>query len=356
MLSAMKFARYAVAILPVLASTLACQAATRLIFPDTATPLAYNPPPVSTTVVAPPSPTSTRASTPEASCPSELSSILKASKDVPSSLRKFPVVDTRNQIDIPLVDYTVSGNHVTDPIFYKVPPDLSPYQNDLAMQKGAWELFATLIPADQRTQLSEFHIITDGPGGVQGAVAQADSSPVLWVLEVDIADVPDTKDFVFTLLHEFGHLLTLQPSQVPPDIQIFNNPQDNYVYDRERNTCSTYFPGEGCSLGTSYINAFYDNFWLDIADEWSKIDSIQNDQKRLTRLQSFYYKYRDQFVDDYAVTSPSEDIAETWAYYVLNPKPTGNSLFEQKIEFFYNYPELVTLRNRILQNLCLANP
>jgi hypothetical protein len=54
------------------------------------------------------------------------------------------------------------------------------------------------------------------------------------------------------------------------------------------------------------------------------------------------------------VTNPEEDIAESWSFFILSPKPAGNTIAEQKILFFYNYSELVQLRNEILNNLCTA--
>jgi hypothetical protein len=57
-------------------------------------------------------------------------------------------------------------------------------------------------------------------------------------------------------------------------------------------------------------------------------------------------------VDDYATTHPTEDIAESFAYFVFSPEPTGDSIKDQKIAFFYEYPELVKLRQSILQGGC----
>jgi hypothetical protein len=343
-------------IVVLLGTTLACRAATRLIYADTPAPPA---PPLPTASPLPPTPSAvapTPGPTPGVSCPAEMSSILAASKYGISSNPNFPVVDTGNQVDIPLLDYTVSADQIINPIVLRAPKDLRQYQSDHALQHKAWDLFTQLIPADQRKEVREYQIITDGPGGVLGAVEQTPGDPNYWMLEVDIADVGDTKNLVFTLLHEFGHLLTLEASQVPPDLKIFNNPQDNNLYNAEANACSTYFPGEGCSLEKSYINTFYNRFWTDIFDEWLRIDNIQNDQRRLARLEAFYSKYRDQFVDDYAVTNTNEDIAETWAYFVLSPKPDGHTIAEQKLQFFYQYPELTQLRDQILESLCTTNP
>lgn len=333
----------------VLASTLACSVATRLIFGNTPAPPARS----EATLPAFPSPTATSQASD--SCPAEISTILDAANNS-TYQSSFPSVDTGDQSDIPMVIYTVSGNEITNPILEKVPRDLIKYQNDYKLQKQSWDLFVAIIPPDQRAVVHQYEIITDGQGGVLGAVEQSPFDPNTWMLEVDIADASDTKNLVFTMLHEFGHLLTLNPSQVPPDLKVFDNPADNDIYSQEVNACSTYFPGEGCSLANSYINVFFNRFWTNIYAEWQKIDDIQNDQKRENRLESFYRKYRDQFVDDYAVTNPSEDIAETWAYYILIPKPKGNSIADQKINFFYQYPELVQLRQQILTNLCAANP
>ena len=333
----------------VLASTLACRAATRLIYGDT---------PVPPTLPASETPTSvplTATSQASDSCPAEISSIIDANNN-PMYQSNFPNVDTGDRSDIPIVIYTVNGNEISDPITEKVPRNLIKYQNDYELQKQAWDLFAKIIPPDQRAIVRQYEIITDGPGGVLGAVEQTPFDPNSWMLEVDIADAPDTKNLVFTMLHEFGHLLTLNSSQVPPDLKVFDNPTDEDIYNQEVSACSTYFPGEGCSLENSYINVFFSRFWTNIYDEWQKIDNIENDQKRENRLEVFYNKYQDQFVDDYAVTDPSEDIAETWAFYILSPKPEGSSIADQKIKFFYQYPELVQLRQQILTNLCAANP
>jgi hypothetical protein len=39
-------------------------------------------------------------------------------------------------------------------------------------------------------------------------------------------------------------------------------------------------------------------------------------------------------------------------YFVLEASPSGNLVFEQKIRFFYEFPELVALRKQIIQNVC----
>ncbi len=327
--------------------TLACQAAARLVnsavalAPATATPRAQS------TAAAP---------TRHVSCLDEARSVVLAANSEGSLPTHFPSVDTRNSIDVPLVKYNVSGNDLSAPILSRAPDSLVPYQRDFDGQRATWKLFTSMIPESQRGMVKQFAVITDGPGGVLSAVQQMPNDARSWVLEADIADMGDSKNLAFTLLHEFGHLLTLGPAQVPPDLQVFNNPNNTRARERAVAACGSYFPGEGCSLRTSYINTFFDRFWQDIYAQWNTIDQVQDEDRRDAQLHAFYRRHQDEFVDSYAVTSPVEDIAETWAFFVLSPRPAGTTVEDQKLLFFYAYPELVTLRQEILSGLCAADP
>ena len=346
----MKRYSWLVALIAFALPTLACQAVMRLV--------QRVEPNAPATLLATPSPAAWPASpTGEASCPRERDAIIQAANSENLPLDHFPTVDTGNNSDLLLVTYNLKGNELSAPILASgVPGDLLRYQKDYAAQRSIWQLFAEMIPEDQRKMLSQFQITTDGPGGVLSAVEQTRDDPAHWVLETDIADAADTRNLAFTLLHEFGHLLTLNSAQVPPNLAVFTHPDSQRVLDRAVAACQTYFPGEGCSLPDSYVNAFFDRFWKDLYDEWSAIDQIQDDNRREARLHAFFRKYQDRFVDSYAVTSPAEDIAETWAYFVLSPKPGGASFKYQKMDFFYAYPELVALRSHILSGICAANP
>ncbi|HEX8993184.1 MAG TPA: hypothetical protein VF784_15995 [Anaerolineales bacterium] len=339
------------AIIALAVSSLACQAVMRLAHGLEPTALAAFPGTPAPAIPPAPSPIG------QGLCPAESNAIIRAANSENLPPDRFPTVDTSNNPDILLVTYNIQGSQLSAPILAAdVPDDLVQYQEDFAAQRSIWELFTSIIPAAQRQMLSRFQIITDGPGGVLSAVEQAPDDPGRWALETDIADAADKRNLAFTLLHEFGHLLTLNSAQVPPNLAVFTHPDSKRVLDRAVAACGTYFPGEGCSLPDSYVNAFFARFWQGLYDEWSAIDQIQDDNRREARLHAFYRKYEDRFVDSYAVTSPAEDIAETWAYYVLSPRPGGTSIKEQKMSFFYAYPELVTLRGQILRSICKANP
>ncbi|MFK7805148.1 MAG: hypothetical protein AB8G95_26175, partial [Anaerolineae bacterium] len=135
--------------------------------------------------------------------------------------------------------------------------------------------------------------------------------------------------------------LTLNNQQVPFDVEAY---ADDDAYEAAAESCPRFFTGEGCANQSSYVNAFYNAFWADI---YSELPLDQDPDE----LYDFYLTYQDRFVTEYAGTNPGEDIAESWTHFVLNDRPNGSSVADQKVQFFYQYPELVSLREKIRARL-----
>lgn len=241
--------------------------------------------------------------------------------------------------DDAIITYDVQGNKIVNPEQGAITSDLQAYQDDVAEHERIWVLFANLIAANQRQYISRFSLYTDGPDEVMAFVDPDPNDPTLWILHVDIVDAQNPDELTYTLIHEFAHVLTLNETQVAFDTEVFNEPDNETLFEEAEASCPTYFPGEGCSFGESYINAFFDAFWADIYPDWLESDPDSDE---------FYLAYEDQFVTDYAATNPGEDIAESFTAFVLEPKPDGDTIAEEKVLFFYNYPELVQLRAEIV--------
>jgi len=326
-----------IAVISILFITLACQAVTNIVLPEEDSAPVYN------------------DSSEEPNVPSNKQGCSEIYADIVDSAF-IPGGDADPLEETYLVTYQVHGDQIDDPQFERVPAQFTDEQQDRSSHEIIWNYFTAIIPADEREFLTEYSITTDGKDNTLAAVAQTYDDPAEWALEVDILDIADTYNLTFTLVHEFAHLLSLNPNQVPPSIVVFNDPDNDNILQREIAACSRYFPGEGCSAQGSYINAFYETFWVDIYDEWDEINYEQDDEKYYNKLDNFYYKYQDQFLTDYAVTTPEEDFADTFAIFVFGDKPTGSTIAEKKIVFFYTYPELVNLRDYILQNVCTSFP
>ncbi len=250
--------------------------------------------------------------------------------------------------EVSLVKYVITGNDISAPEYEDVANDLLDEQKDTAAHQKIWDYFSAIIPADSRSFVSNYVVFTDGKNGTLAAVEQTFHDPYAWMIEIDIADTEDMQELTFTLIHEFGHLLTLNSEQVIVNEKVFNNYEDEDIYFEAEENCATYFTGEGCAKPSSYFNLFIDEFWEDIYDEWNSIQGMDDDDEYYEALDNFYFDHEDQFLTDYAVTNPGEDIAETWAFFVTQPKPAGNTIAEKKVLFFYEFPELVELRNEII--------
>jgi len=50
---------------------------------------------------------------------------------------------------------------------------------------------------------------------------------------------------------------------------------------------------------------------------------------------------RNPFVSEYATTNPVEDIAESFTQFVIQDKPKGDSVKDQKMLFFYKFEEMI---------------
>lgn len=316
--------------------------------------------PVTEKAAQPGLPPATQAPTepPIAFCPASMEAVIASVQYSVYNYEGEEWTDEEEPESFYLVTYDVNGDQISDPQYDEAPADFEALQNDTDSHLLAWDLFTQLIPAENRAVVSEYVVFSDGPSNVLAAVEQSYDDPNLWMVEVDNADLEDRLGLYFTLVHEFGHLLTLGPDQVPPDLDIYQDPENLDLYESKEAACPTYFPG-GCSQPESYINAFYHRFWTHLVDEWTPIDELgytDDLEGYYEELYTFYENHADEFVDDYAATNPSEDIAESFAYFVFSPKPSGDTLAEQKLLFFHEYPELVELRAEILAGFCGLTP
>ena len=191
-----------------------------------------------------------------------------------------------------------------------------------------WDQVRALLPEGSLDAFQHFTVFTDGPDNILAYVVPADDNGVQWELAVDPEDAGDPVEFTETVYHEYAHYLTLNDKQVT-----YGAPK--------RYDC--YGENDLVSNPDSYLNAFYQRFWKDYLDD------------RLADPESinFYLRHEDDFITSYAATSPSEDIAECFSYFVLYDKPTGTSVWEQKQNFFYDYPELVAFRDQARAKLGL---
>ena len=206
-----------------------------------------------------------------------------------------------------------------------------------------WTHIEKIVPSEYINLLSRFEVNTDGYGNVMAHVVEEKSDYSTWRLAIDLkdsvnADGSFSDEFTNTVIHEFAHVMTLHKGQL----------QGENIVDE--NAFSTQ---EGYLKTDSYLNKFYQRFWKDIAKEHEKAIDKDAETGSGDAIYEFYDKYENQFVSDYAATNPGEDIAETYRVFVMEDKPKGNSIRDQKIKFMYEFEELVKIRQDIRRALSL---
>lgn len=239
-----------------------------------------------------------------------------------------------NQGEITL--YRVSGETITKIQDYAVSGQDLADQQATEKHQEIWELVKKIVPPSYRGTMSEFLIYNGDITGSAGFVVETSADLSKWKMGIAINYAYEGGfnaggELAYTIIHEFGHILTLNNTQLNASIS--------------EAACANYFPGEGCAETNAYINKLYQRFWADI---WSDYTAAQNSQ---SALQQFYIDNQDRFVTNYAATNPGEDIAEVFATFVTRSGgPSGSSIAEQKIQLMYDESELVSLRNYIRSN------
>lgn len=266
--------------------------------------------------------------------------------DIIDILNKYdlPGKEVKNQVDmrnVQLALFDVKSGMITLSS-NSVKSELS--EEDRLLYEKFWKHIKTIIPRNYLEKFIMFEVNTDGVANVMAHVIEEDDDMSVWRLAVDIKDSVDTdgnftSEFNNTVIHEFSHVMTLNKDQM----------QIGEVTDDD-----TFEVQEGKLKKDAYLNQFYNKFWKEIYDEHQK--ALDKDYENGMfdggdAIYEFYEKYEDRFHTDYAATNPGEDIAESYRFFVVEDKPTGNSIKDQKILFFYEMSEFVEIRKKIRENL-----
>lgn len=218
-------------------------------------------------------------------------------------------------------------------------------KDDKSIQKmkKVWKTIYSILPKKQINKyVKELELYVDKKKETFASVNALDESNKRWIFGIDSKYIPKgdlkkNKDFLHTIIHEFGHLITLNDTQVESSDLEFQEDEKRYLTE------------EGLAKKNSYINQFVKKFWYkkNRIDEWDKIQEIKRERKRLNKLYDFYLDHEKVFFNDYAAESPEEDIAESWYFFVMKNRPKDKFGMNKKILFFYEFEELIELRKEI---------
>lgn len=187
------------------------------------------------------------------------------------------------------------------------------------------ELLRVTTPEFAASMIAGYETGDDPDSDMLAYVASADD-PTKWVFAANLAYADDRDLLMATLIHEYAHMLSLGADDT-----------DSSAVD-----CATEWAGAGCLLPDSGLQRFADRFWAGYTDAPAR-DNVDADV-----AWEFYQDHEDDFVSDYAATNVSEDFAETFAAYVVEPDGDAtDSVIERKFAFFDAVPEYADARDRI---------
>ena len=195
-----------------------------------------------------------------------------------------------------------------------------------------WDYLCAILPLEYRQKIAQFNLFTDGTSNVLAYTAPMETDGVndntRFSISIDYYDVYDENGekrdwskLTYTILHEYGHVLLEDETQV----------------DLTRGT-STHDPA--AFVEGSFRKGFYDAFWSGLGDTGVG-DYEANPTHYVSRYGANYFH---------------EDIADTFAVFVLGGQPQGDTVAEEKLRFFWADPDMVSLRTAIRENLGLEWP
>jgi len=181
----------------------------------------------------------------------------------------------------------------------------------LEYHSNLWNSFSWLIPKHYRKEINRFEVFESGD--TLAYVTLNDRRGAYWTLGMNNKDIELASETLVTYLHEYAHFVSLNQSQI-----------DYWVPEEQCN--SLFLKDSGCFYKEAYLNDFYKRFWEN----------------------GGHGRVVDHYVSKYAMYSPEEDFAESFAHFILTKSPNGQNVVEEKLLFFYEYEELVQLRTEIL--------
>jgi hypothetical protein len=193
------------------------------------------------------------------------------------------------------------------------------------LDKEVWLGVSNLSPNYLSDKYIDTFQVFDNAGDDTLAFVDDEDGDGKWRIGVNLAGYRSAteKERNLTVVHELGHIVTLNIDHINP----------------VNNNCKTYNTDEGCSLAGSYLNQFVKNFWS------------QSDIAKSKKEDASLYS-KNKFITEYASTNPEEDMAESFAYFVLSSKPTDlSSIKNKKLNFFYSFADLVKIRDDMRSGL-----
>ena len=234
---------------------------------------------------------------------------------------------------------------------------------DRQLHQELWEISKALIPNIDEGRIKRVILAQDRRTDTLAFVASLDNTGQTWEygLNLDAVNLNNAEvyeELLSTIVHEYAHILSLNDTQVSydpaqqlayDDLSVSDEAYEAITVKAERNCLvqSGIYDGDACYLPGSHLFEFFMLFW----------DSYGNNAFEDAANGELFRDNRNDFVNSYAASSPTEDFAETFAAWVMPELEAFEitAVTDTKFSFFNSRPALVDLREQILDGLDRLN-
>lgn len=178
------------------------------------------------------------------------------------------------------------------------------------VHRQIWNHIKAISPDDLTANyIDTYRVFTDANDGTLAYIVDEDDDGK-FVIAINLATHQKStpQEQTLTIVHELAHIATLNKDQIA------------------EGTCE-YETQEGCFGDQSVLAQFVERFWT------------QADQDAAANEEDLYSANPSNFVTDYAATNPEEDVAESFAYYVVKNNYDQATVAGQKQAFFDEFDE-----------------
>jgi len=197
----------------------------------------------------------------------------------------------------------------------------------------------TLFPDEFDGKIKRFLIFSndeDRPVDLNAFIQTLPPDHNSWLYAASEEDVLEDYELIDeVIVHELAHIISYEEA-------ISSNRFQNIQ-------CEDYFNNHGCPSPNSYLRKYVDEFWSERSLE--RAGDLVYSEDLFRDINDYYKRNKNNYVSDYAATSPEEDFAETFMFFVLDIDVKGGTVADDKINFFSRFSKFLEFKQEIILNL-----
>ncbi len=207
---------------------------------------------------------------------------------------------------------------------------------DGAHRKYFAEVFK-IFPQEYDELIKELVVFSEDSSDYDAFVQTLPPKHERWLFAVNEAGVSDYSSIENTelVIHELAHIISYGEGVSLSSSKVAN--------------CEPYFKNHGCPSASSFLRKYVDEFWS--AKDLERADDLTDSEDVFSAVDNYYENHKDEFVSDYAATSPEEDFSETFMWFTLNKKVSAGTEASDKIDFFNRFSKFLELKQEINNNI-----